>query len=240
MPRSREYVQPQWILDSANFNFVLPVRRYGVGAALPPHLSPWVDDKEEGYVPAYKEEVERLKNGEVLDASDDEKVLKRVEDDEEEKEKKSVVEEEDSSSEEEQEEPSPANSALLKENAAEGDGSESSEEEDEEEEDDEEAGRKELKRKETEDEEAARLAKALMSKKAARLYGRMQHGIAKKQEKVDNLHKKRRDIESTREKSKEGKTVSKLKVERLKKERRETEKAYDRTGGSMKKKRRKK
>ncbi len=91
----------------------------------------------------------------------------------------------------------------------------------------------------SQDDEAAELAKALMSKKAARLYGRMQHGIAQKQAKVDNLHKKRRDIESTREKNKEGKTAQKLKVERLKKERREKEDAYAETGGSMKKKRRK-
>jgi len=72
LPKNREYVQPQWLLDSANFGFVLPVERYGVGHDLPPHLSPWVDDSEEGYVPKYKEEVERLKNGEVLEDSEDE------------------------------------------------------------------------------------------------------------------------------------------------------------------------
>ncbi len=66
----------------------------------------------------------------------------------------------------------------------------------------------------------------------------MQHGIAQKQAVVDNLHKKRREIESTRQKSKDGKTFQKLKVERLKKERREKEDSYADTGGSMKKKRR--
>eukprot|EP00985_Skeletonema_marinoi_P028197 scaffold24278_cov150-Skeletonema_marinoi.AAC.11 len=65
----------------------------------------------------------------------------------------------------------------------------------------------------------------------------MQHGIAQKQAKVDNLHKKRREIESTREKTKDGKTQLKLKVERLKKERREKEDKYKETGGSMKKER---
>jgi len=222
LPKSREYIQPQWILDCANFNFVLPIERYGVGSGLPPHLSPWVDDKEEGYVPKYKEEVERLKNGEVLEAGDDEEPK--------------LVESDESSSEDES--VPPANSVILKENAEEGD--ESSDEEDEEADvDDDEAGRKALKRKETEDEEAARLAKTLMSKKASRLYDRMQHGIAEKQSKVDNLHKKRREIESTREKTNEGKTFLKQKVERLKQERRDTERVYKNTGGSMKKKRRK-
>ena len=73
-----------------------------------------------------------------------------------------------------------------------------------------------------------------MSKKSARLYGRMQHGIAQKQAKVDNLHAKRREIESSREKSKEGKTFLKQKVERLKSERNDTLKAYADTGGKQK------
>ena len=72
LPKSREYIQPQWILDCANFNFILPIQKYGIGSALPPHLSPWVNDTEEGYVPKYKEEVERLKNGEVLEDDDEE------------------------------------------------------------------------------------------------------------------------------------------------------------------------
>lgn len=223
LPKSREYVQPQWILDCANFNFVLPIEKYGVGAELPPHLSPWVDDKEEGYVPKYKEQVEKLRNGEILDASDDEMA----------KDEKSGNSDKDGVSSEEEMPP-----AHVLKNAIEDEGEDESED-DSSEEDDEQAERSALKKKRTDDEEAAHLAKSLMSKKAARLYGRMQHGIAQKQAKVDNLHKKRREIEDTREKSKDGKTLLKLKVERLKSERKDKENAYKDTGGSMKKKRRK-
>jgi pescadillo protein len=225
LPKSREFVQPQWILDCANFNFVLPVKKYSVGSELPPHLSPWVDDKEEGYVPKYKEEVEKLRNGEMLDDEEDEAQVAENDTDEE----KSASDEEDKKEDS-------LVKAKITEDDEDGSGSESSSEE---EEDDDEAERKAMKKKRSEDEEAAQLAKALMSKKSARLYGRMQHGIAQKQAKVDNLHKKRREIESTREKSKDGKTFQKLKVERLKSERKDKEAAYAETGGSMKKKRRK-
>jgi pescadillo protein len=68
LPKSREFVQPQWLLDCANFMFLLPISNYAVGAALPPHLSPWVDNDEEGYKPAYAEHIERLKNGEAVEA----------------------------------------------------------------------------------------------------------------------------------------------------------------------------
>lgn len=70
LPKSREFIQPQWVLDCANFNFILPVQKYGVGHELPPHLSPWVDDNEEGYVPKYKEEIEKIRNGEMLDENE--------------------------------------------------------------------------------------------------------------------------------------------------------------------------
>merc|ERR1712008_505833 len=39
------------------------------------------------------------------------------------------------------------------------------------------------------------LARGMMSKKASRLSGRMQHGIAKKQATVDTLQRKRKEIE---------------------------------------------
>ena len=226
LPKSREFVQPQWILDCANFNFILPINKYGVGMALPPHLSPWVDDKEEGYVPKYKEEVERLRNGEILDDISDVQLEAVV------KTNDSIQDEDESDEAESSEEEKKERTTFGNDDDDDDDDeSETSEEEEEDEDDDEETDQKAAKKTRTEDEEAAHLAKALMSKKAARLYGRMQHGIAQKQTKVDNLHKKRREIESTREKSKDGKTVLKQKVERLKKERRDKEDKYAETGG---------
>ena len=71
---NRVYVQPQWIFDCINENVLLPVNDYLPGAVLPPHLSPFVEEKEGDYVPPEKQRLINMKLGIV-----DEEVEKKVE-----------------------------------------------------------------------------------------------------------------------------------------------------------------
>uniref|UniRef100_A0A7N0VEJ5 Pescadillo homolog n=1 Tax=Kalanchoe fedtschenkoi TaxID=63787 RepID=A0A7N0VEJ5_KALFE len=57
---SRDYVQPQWVFDCVNARLLLPTEAYMVGRVPPPHLSPFVDNEAEGYVPEYAETIKRL------------------------------------------------------------------------------------------------------------------------------------------------------------------------------------
>lgn len=52
---NRHYVQPQWVFDCVNNKRLLPIEDYFIGVELPPHLSPFVEEKEGDYVPPEKE-----------------------------------------------------------------------------------------------------------------------------------------------------------------------------------------
>ena len=60
---SRYYVQPQWIFDCVNAQMLLPPEDYFIGAVLPPHLSPFVEEGEEDYVPPEKQVLLRRQTG---------------------------------------------------------------------------------------------------------------------------------------------------------------------------------
>jgi pescadillo len=57
---SRQYVQPQWVFDSANFRVLVDAELYAPGRHPPPHLSPFVSYDEEGYVPEYAKAMLKL------------------------------------------------------------------------------------------------------------------------------------------------------------------------------------
>lgn len=57
---SRDYIQPQWVYDCVNSRIILPTDNYMVGRDPPPHLSPFVDNEAEGYVPEYAETIKQL------------------------------------------------------------------------------------------------------------------------------------------------------------------------------------
>ncbi|KAI4963947.1 hypothetical protein ZWY2020_008639 [Hordeum vulgare] len=59
---SRQYVQPQWIFDCVNILRVIPTDDYIVGRVPPPHLSPFVDNDQEGHMPDYAVTLERYKS----------------------------------------------------------------------------------------------------------------------------------------------------------------------------------
>lgn len=57
--KTKEYVQPQWVYDSINFNKLLNVKEYWYDVKqLPAHVSPFFDENDtERYVPEREKEL---------------------------------------------------------------------------------------------------------------------------------------------------------------------------------------
>ncbi|XP_034398290.1 pescadillo [Cyclopterus lumpus] len=83
---NRYYIQPQWVYDCVNAKILLPVEDYFLGVTLPPHLSPFVEEKEGDYVPPEKLKIMALQRGEKPAHEEEEEEEEEEEDDDEEEE----------------------------------------------------------------------------------------------------------------------------------------------------------
>ncbi|KAM3611064.1 uncharacterized protein V6R79_012969 [Siganus canaliculatus] len=94
---NRYYIQPQWVFDCVNAKLRLPVEDYFHGVTLPPHLSPFVEEKEGDYVPPEKLKIMAMQRGEnpAPEQDDEEEEDEEVEEEEEEEEEEDDNEEED-------------------------------------------------------------------------------------------------------------------------------------------------
>ncbi|GFY98269.1 pescadillo-like protein [Actinidia rufa] len=196
---SREYVRPQWLYDCVNARIILPVEEYLVGRVPPPHLSPFVDNEAEGYVPEYAETIRRLQatarkevlplpglGNEDLDDPQNllvEGIISRTEAIEaaEKKQKMSILEKQyhDELKMELQGVQYPSVSNANKQNST----------------DDTEDGEEPLPDLQQVAEDAANMSKVVMSRKKRKLYEAMQIGKKRKQSHVDLLKERKKKIE---------------------------------------------
>lgn len=66
-----EIIQTQWVVDSCNFEILLPTNEYAPGADLPPHVSPFKTQiKEAEYLPDRMKEILRLKGIQAQEMDD--------------------------------------------------------------------------------------------------------------------------------------------------------------------------
>lgn len=98
---NRYYIQPQWVFDCVNAKMRLPVEDYFLGVTLPPHLSPFVEEKDGDYVPPEKLKLMALQRGE-RPVQEQEEEEEDEEDEDEDEEDEDEEEEEDDEEEEEE------------------------------------------------------------------------------------------------------------------------------------------
>ncbi|KAH9501521.1 mRNA-binding ribosome synthesis protein [Dermatophagoides farinae] len=101
---NRYYIQPQWIFDSINSRKLLPVQNYFIGTKLPPHLSPFVEEKVGDYIPPEKEMFENPQQQRINDENDDvdSQMDEDVDDDDDDDEQADEIDNDDNEDEEEQ------------------------------------------------------------------------------------------------------------------------------------------
>ncbi|XP_049722402.1 pescadillo homolog isoform X3 [Elephas maximus indicus] len=178
----RYYVQPQWVFDSVNARLLLPMEDYFPGVPLPPHLSPFVSEKEGDYIPPEKLKLLALQRGEDpgnKNESEEEEEEEDNEGDEEEGGENEEEEDADADSEKEEE----ARLAALEEQRMEGKPRVM-------------AGTLKLEDKQRlaqeEESEAKRLAIMMMKKREKYLYRKIMFGKKRKVREANKLAAKRK------------------------------------------------
>ncbi|XP_031712705.1 pescadillo [Anarrhichthys ocellatus] len=97
---NRYYIQPQWVYDCVNAKLLLPVEDYFLGVTLPPHLSPFVEEKDGDYVPPEKLKIMALQRGEKPANEQEEEEEEEEEEDDDEEEEENEDEDDDEEVEE--------------------------------------------------------------------------------------------------------------------------------------------
>lgn len=96
---NRFYIQPQWVYDCVNAKILMPAEDYFIGVNLPPHLSPFVEEKDGDYVPPEKLKIIAMQQGQKTVNEDE---ANEESEDEEEQEDEDDDDEEDEDEEEEE------------------------------------------------------------------------------------------------------------------------------------------
>jgi len=185
---SRDYVQPQWVFDSINFRVLAPVHLYEPGKKLPPHVSPFVDHNAEQYKPDFVDTMERLAAGE--DALADKTSNAGTERADEEYDERRTEEDDAQPQDEEEEEHRELQREFEEGLEAELHGKSAAESEQQKEQ---ESENKRKRRQEKEDEEAQEMSHLLLPRKKRELYEAMQLGIGKKQQRAQELRRRKKN-----------------------------------------------
>ncbi|CCC70173.1 hypothetical protein NCAS_0E01030 [Naumovozyma castellii] len=175
----RTYIQPQWIFDCINKSELVPANLYLPGETLPPHLSPWGD------ATGYNPDAEVEENEEDAEASESEAEVDDADADEQENAEESEEDDEELRAQKELElEAQGVTYTEAKETT----------------EDSSKPTKASKKRKLTEEEEEKNLKMIMMSNKQRKLYKKMQYSNNQKEDKIENLKKKKKQIAKTKSK----------------------------------------